>query len=43
MKLAEKHAVRFAKTMTCLNIGCPLTRAAFSKGLRLKSNFLSMR
>ena len=24
MKLAEKHAVRFAKTMTCLNIGCPL-------------------
>jgi len=24
MKLAEAHAVRFAKTMTCLNIGCPL-------------------
>lgn len=24
MKLAEKRAVRFAKTMTCLNIGCPL-------------------
>jgi DMSO/TMAO reductase YedYZ molybdopterin-dependent catalytic subunit len=24
MKLGEKHAVRFAKTMTCLNIGCPL-------------------
>jgi len=24
MKLAEKQAVRFAKTMTCLNIGCPL-------------------
>jgi DMSO/TMAO reductase YedYZ molybdopterin-dependent catalytic subunit len=24
MRLAEKHAVRFAKTMTCLNIGCPL-------------------
>ena len=24
MKLAEKHAVRFAKVMTCLNIGCPL-------------------
>jgi len=24
LKLAEKHAVRFAKTMTCLNIGCPL-------------------
>ena len=24
MKLAEKHAVRFAKTMTCLNIGSPL-------------------
>ncbi|MEO8429744.1 MAG: molybdopterin-dependent oxidoreductase [Verrucomicrobiota bacterium] len=24
MKLAEKHVVRFAKTMTCLNIGCPL-------------------
>lgn len=24
LKLAEKRAVRFAKTMTCLNIGCPL-------------------
>src|SRR3989442_13159213 len=24
MKLAERHPVRFAKTMTCLNIGCPL-------------------
>jgi DMSO/TMAO reductase YedYZ molybdopterin-dependent catalytic subunit len=24
MKLAEKRSVRFAKTMTCLNIGCPL-------------------
>jgi hypothetical protein len=24
MRLAAKHAVRFAKTMTCLNIGCPL-------------------
>ena len=24
MKLAERHAVRFAKVMTCLNIGCPL-------------------
>lgn len=24
IKLAEKHAVRFAKVMTCLNIGCPL-------------------
>ena len=24
MKLAEKHAVRFPKVMTCLNIGCPL-------------------
>ena len=24
MRVAEKHAVRFAKTMTCLNIGCPL-------------------
>jgi DMSO/TMAO reductase YedYZ molybdopterin-dependent catalytic subunit len=24
MSLAEKHAVRFAKTMTCLNIGRPL-------------------
>lgn len=24
MKLAGRHAVRFAKTMTCLNIGCPL-------------------
>ncbi len=24
MRLAEKHAVRFAKLMTCLNLGCPL-------------------
>ena len=24
MKLGEKHAVRFAKVMTCLNVGCPL-------------------
>ena len=24
MRLAERHAVRFPKTMTCLNIGCPL-------------------
>jgi DMSO/TMAO reductase YedYZ molybdopterin-dependent catalytic subunit len=24
MQLAEKHAVRFMKVMTCLNIGCPL-------------------
>src|SRR5207244_9366852 len=24
LKLADKHAVRFPKTMTCLNIGCPL-------------------
>jgi DMSO/TMAO reductase YedYZ molybdopterin-dependent catalytic subunit len=24
MKLAERSAVRFVKTMTCLNIGCPL-------------------
>ena len=24
MQLAEKHAVRFLKVMTCLNIGCPL-------------------
>ena len=24
MKLAENHAVRFPKVMTCLNIGCPL-------------------
>lgn len=24
MGMAEKHAVRFAKVMTCLNIGCPL-------------------
>ncbi|HUQ67983.1 MAG TPA: molybdopterin-dependent oxidoreductase [Planctomycetaceae bacterium] len=24
MALAEQHAVRFAKVMTCLNIGCPL-------------------
>jgi DMSO/TMAO reductase YedYZ molybdopterin-dependent catalytic subunit len=24
LKLGEKHAVRFAKIMTCLNMGCPL-------------------
>ena len=24
MAIAEKHAVRFAKVMTCLNLGCPL-------------------
>lgn len=24
LKLGESHAVRFAKVMTCLNIGCPL-------------------
>ncbi len=24
MQMAETHAVRFAKVMTCLNIGCPL-------------------
>lgn len=24
LKLGEKHGVRFAKVMTCLNIGCPL-------------------
>src|SRR5437773_6656272 len=24
LQLAEKHAIRFAKVMTCLNIGCPL-------------------
>src|SRR3569623_806381 len=24
MALAEKHAVRYAKVMTCLNLGCPL-------------------
>jgi DMSO/TMAO reductase YedYZ molybdopterin-dependent catalytic subunit len=24
LNLADKHAVRFAKVMTCLNIGCPL-------------------
>ena len=24
MQIAETHAVRFAKVMTCLNIGCPL-------------------
>jgi DMSO/TMAO reductase YedYZ molybdopterin-dependent catalytic subunit len=24
LRLAEKHAVRFPKVMTCLNIGCPL-------------------
>jgi DMSO/TMAO reductase YedYZ molybdopterin-dependent catalytic subunit len=24
VQLGEKHAVRFAKVMTCLNIGCPL-------------------
>ncbi len=24
LELADKHAVRFPKVMTCLNIGCPL-------------------
>lgn len=24
LQLGEKHAVRFAKAMTCLNVGCPL-------------------
>lgn len=24
LKLGEKHSVRFAKAMTCLNLGCPL-------------------
>ena len=24
MEIAEKRAVRFAKVMTCLNLGCPL-------------------
>lgn len=24
LKLGERHAVRFAKVMTCLNLGCPL-------------------
>jgi DMSO/TMAO reductase YedYZ molybdopterin-dependent catalytic subunit len=24
LKIGERHAVRFAKVMTCLNIGCPL-------------------
>jgi DMSO/TMAO reductase YedYZ molybdopterin-dependent catalytic subunit len=24
LKLGDKHAVRFAKVMTCLNLGCPL-------------------
>jgi len=24
IEIAEKHAVRFAKVMTCLNLGCPL-------------------
>jgi DMSO/TMAO reductase YedYZ molybdopterin-dependent catalytic subunit len=24
LRLADKHAIRFAKVMTCLNIGCPL-------------------
>ena len=24
LKLGERHAVRFAKVMTCLNVGCPL-------------------
>jgi len=24
LRMAERHAVRFAKVMTCLNIGCPL-------------------
>ena len=24
LKLGEKHAVRFPRLMTCLNLGCPL-------------------
>ncbi|MCH7689222.1 MAG: molybdopterin-dependent oxidoreductase [Planctomycetes bacterium] len=36
MQLAEKHAVRFPKAMTCLNIGCPLGNGIW-EGVPLRS------
>jgi DMSO/TMAO reductase YedYZ molybdopterin-dependent catalytic subunit len=38
MKLADKHAVRFAKVMTCLNIGCPLGMGVW-EGVPLREVF----
>ena len=38
MQLAEKHAVRFAKVMTCLNIGCPLGMGVW-EGVPLREVF----
>lgn len=38
MQLAQKHAVRFAKVMTCLNIGCPLGMGVW-EGVPLREVF----
>jgi DMSO/TMAO reductase YedYZ molybdopterin-dependent catalytic subunit len=38
LKLGEKHAVRFAKVMTCLNIGCPLGMGVW-EGVPLRDVF----
>jgi DMSO/TMAO reductase YedYZ molybdopterin-dependent catalytic subunit len=38
MKMAEKHAVRFPKVMTCLNIGCPLGMGVW-EGVPLREVF----
>ena len=38
MQLAEKRAVRFAKVMTCLNIGCPLGMGVW-EGVPLREVF----
>ncbi|HUY92884.1 MAG TPA: molybdopterin-dependent oxidoreductase [Pirellulales bacterium] len=38
MELAEKHAVRFPKVMTCLNIGCPLGMGVW-EGVPLREVF----
>src|SRR3954451_8829768 len=42
MKLADKHAVRFAKVMTCLNIGCPLGMGLW-EGVPLREVFRATR
>ncbi|MGB0597508.1 MAG: molybdopterin-dependent oxidoreductase [Rubripirellula sp.] len=38
MQLAKKHAVRFPKVMTCLNIGCPLGMGVW-EGVPLREIF----
>jgi DMSO/TMAO reductase YedYZ molybdopterin-dependent catalytic subunit len=38
LKLGERHAVRFAKVMTCLNIGCPLGMGVW-EGVPLREVF----